>query len=227
MTPGDRPDPISYLLGELEPGSAAAFETQMAEDPGLRRRVEQLRPVVDRLERLPAAAWDPPSPPPLQPPPAEARRAERRLVLRPAVALMCAAAMLLAGLGIGVLLDREGDERAPAVVAEVPLQPVGPTAVKAGGRVEIRRPGRSRLTLRVSGLRPLAGGRFYELWLLGRRGQLVALGSFRVTRTGTASIALPLPVEPRRFRYFDVSLEPADGDPAHSGASVLRGPTSS
>ena len=44
---------------------------------------------------------------------------------------------------------------------------------------------------------------------------------------GTARASLPLPVDPARFRYFDLSLEPADGDPGHSGRSVLRGPASS
>ena len=27
------------------------------------------------------------------------------------------------------------------------------------------------------------------------------------------------------FRFVDVSVESADGDPGHSGVSVLRGPT--
>ena len=29
----------------------------------------------------------------------------------------------------------------------------------------------------------------------------------------------------KTFTYFDLSLEPADGDPGHSGVSVLRGPS--
>ena len=42
---------------------------------------------------------------------------------------------------------------------------------------------------------------------------------------GAATLTLPLPVDPKAFTYFDLSLEPADGDPGHSGVSVLRGPS--
>lgn len=38
---------------------------------------------------------------------------------------------------------------------------------------------------------------------------------------------VPIPVTPSRWRYFDVSLQVNNGNPAHSGVSVLRGPTSS
>ena len=55
--------------------------------------------------------------------------------------------------------------------------------------------------------------------------RLVSLGSFRVPASGTAEVDVPLPVPVRDFAYVDVSAEPDDGDPAHSGASVLRGPT--
>ena len=79
--------------------------------------------------------------------------------------------------------------------------------------------------MRVSGLRPNTDGDFYELWLLGERGELVSLGSFNVPDSGVAEIDVPVPVDPESFRYLDVSREPADGDPSHSTDSVLRGPT--
>ncbi len=56
---------------------------------------------------------------------------------------------------------------------------------------------------------------------------MVALGSFRVDAHGDAVVRVPLPVDPARYRYFDVSLQPDSGDPAHSGISVLRGATRS
>ena len=55
--------------------------------------------------------------------------------------------------------------------------------------------------------------------------ELVGLGSFRVGDDGAATLKLPLPMDPDAFQYFDLSLEPGDGDPGHSGVSVLRGPT--
>ena len=217
-----RPDAVAYLLGELDAGAAVAFEAVLERDPALRVRLDRLRPVVARLERLPAEAWDAPPPPPLALAPA--RPARRRLVLRPLAAAACALALLAAGAGLGTLLDRDGGAGAP--VRTIALAPL-PGAGDAGGRVELSRSGAAPLTLRVRGLRPVARGRFYELWLLGPRGELVSLGSFTVDRAGHATLALPLPVDPRRFRSFDVSVEPADGDPGHSGDSVLRGPTGS
>ncbi len=79
--------------------------------------------------------------------------------------------------------------------------------------------------MRVSGLKPTGGGQFYELWLLGADKRLVGLGSFRVDEQGRATLKLPLPVDPKAFTYFDLSLEPSDGNPGHSGVSVLRGPS--
>ncbi|MBE2318914.1 anti-sigma factor [Solirubrobacter sp. CPCC 204708] len=138
----------------------------------------------------------------------------RRLVLRPAVA---AVALLAAGTGLGVLLDRD-----PEPATRLVLSPIEGVEPGASGRVGVSS---DRVSLRVSGLQPTAEGQFYELWLLGADNQLVGLGSFRVGDDGTATLRLPLPVDPERFRYFDISLEPGDGDPGHSGVSVLRGPT--
>jgi hypothetical protein len=37
-------------------------------------------------------------------------------------------------------------------------------------------------------------------------------------------VTAELPAAAARYRYIDVSLEPADGNPNHSGQSVLRVP---
>jgi anti-sigma-K factor RskA len=212
-------EPVDYLLGELDPARAAAFESAMAVDPRLRDEVERLRPTVSRLERLPADAWEDVTPPPLRLPagdrPAPARR-RRRLVLRPVVAALCAVALLAAGAGLGAWLDRGSNPPADGLA----LRPVGRLDPAAGGQVDVAGEG---VNVHVSGLRPTGARQFYELWLLGRDGRLVGLGSFRVDDHGAATLKLPLPVDPDAFRYFDISLEPADGDPGHSGVSVLRG----
>jgi len=217
-------DAVDYLLGELDPERAASFERSLASDAKLRAEVERLRPVVTRLEHLPAEAWDAGEPPPLvlpgAPAPAPAsRRPQRRLVLRPLVAGLCALALLGVGGAIGALLDRD-----PEPSTQLALRPVGDLDPAASGRVGL---GDDRLTVRVSGLQPNGDDQFYELWLLGDEQELIGLGSFRVGEDGTATLRLPLPVDPEAFRYFDISLEPGDGDPGHSGVSVLRGPTQS
>ena len=85
--------------------------------------------------------------------------------------------------------------------------------------------GGDRLEVDVSGLPASQGGDRYELWLLNSPDDLVSLGSFRVGESGAASVQVPLPVPPEQFAFIDVSVEPGDGNPAHSGNSVLRAPT--
>ena len=102
----------------------------------------------------------------------------------------------------------------------IPLRTLGQTAPGAKGEVVVG-PG-DQADLRVSDL-PSNGRDFYEIWLLGDDG-LVSLGSFRVGPDGAANVRLALPVNPKAYQSFDVSLEPDDGNPGHSGDSVLRGP---
>jgi len=257
-------DPTAYLLGELGPAETEAFERAMATDTTLRDEVERLRPVVTRLERLPADVWESPEPPRLALPadaaaaggagpageaaagaggegfagdaaggavardatraaPRRPRRfargagAPRRLVVRPLVAAACAIVLLAAGAGLGFLLDR-----GPSPSQRLALRPVGDLDPAASGNVSLVSDG---VSVRVSGLKPTGGNQFYELWLLGADKRLVGLGSFRVDEQGRATLNLPLPVDPKSFTYFDLSLEPSDGNPGHSGVSVLRGPS--
>jgi hypothetical protein len=61
------------------------------------------------------------------------------------------------------------------------------------------------------------------VWLMNSTRDLVAVTSFRVSSAGRARVTVILPVDPRRFRYIDVSLQRAAAGPEHSGDSVLRG----
>jgi anti-sigma-K factor RskA len=63
------------------------------------------------------------------------------------------------------------------------------------------------------------------VWLLDAAGKrLVSLG---LLDGSTATFAVPPQVDLADYPVVDVSLEPADGDPAHSGDSVVRGTLSS
>jgi anti-sigma-K factor RskA len=257
MSPHERqPDVGAYLLGELDAEQRALFERALAGDAALRAEVERLRPIVARLDALPAEAWADGEPPPLRltaavlaeaavavdattPVAAESvarepsfsrraagRRLRSPLAVRPALAALAAAALLAGGIAIGVLLDDDGTPARPAVQAqrELPLQPIG-SLPAARGRVLVAERGARNVTLRVRGLAPSRAGELYELWLLNADGRLIALGSFRVGADGRASVRMPLPVPVTTYQYFDVSVEPEDGDPGHSGASILRGAT--
>lgn len=188
-----------------------------------------LEDIERHLERLPREAWDPPRPPPAPWPAEEAPAAWRRrgLLLRPSAAAVASIALVGAGVGAGVLLA--GDDGAPAdgptaAPLTVELRPVGGRGGGASGVARLQpRPG-GRATVALAGLRPSTSDDFYELWLLGDDGELVSLGSLRVPASGRAALDVELPVDPARFRFLDVSREPADGDPSHSTISVLRGP---
>lgn len=228
---------VAYLLGELPPDEHARLERELGADPALRAERDALAPVIARLAALPAEAWealDETATPPLEPAPrpetGRPRWWRRTIALRPAAAALATLVLLAAGTGIG-LLAGAGDGGAPpgagggavAVAQRLPLQPIGSAGAAAGGRVAVGA-GEHSARLRVRGLaqRP---GHFFELWLLNPDGKMVALGAFRVDAHGDAVVRVPLPIDPRRYRYFDVSVQADSGNPAHSGISVLRGST--
>jgi hypothetical protein len=189
---------------------------------------KSLDDLARRLEELPREAWDRPVPPPA-PWPAEAERTRRgrSLVLRPVMAVAASALLLVAGLLAGLALwgGDDGGGGSSVTAQKIELRSIGRPNAGAAGVAELTaRPGEDA-SVRVSGLRPSTDGEFYELWLLGDKGKLVSLGSFAVPKSGVAELKVPVPVDAKGFRYLDVSREPADGDPAHSGDSVLRGPT--
>jgi len=220
---------VAYLLGELDEQQAAELKSRLASDSGLRDELESLRPIVGELEQLPGSAWEGTDPPPLvlPPPPEQPRGASaestgrRARWTRPQLAIvgLAVVAALAAGVGIGALID-SGDQTSAPAGRPIPLRTLGQTAPGAKGEVVVG-PG-DQADLKVSDL-PSNGRDFYEVWLLGDDG-LVSLGSFRVGSDGAANVRLALPVNPKAYRSFDVSLEPDDGNPGHSGDSVLRGP---
>ena len=229
----------AYLLGELGAQERAAFERALSQDASLRAEVERLRPVIARLDALPDEGWENvPEPPPLRlrsattvPQPQTTGRRRRwprgPFVVRPAFAALGAAALLALGIGLGTLVDRDGDTSAPVVAQRtVPLQPLQ-SGAPAHGRALVAEAGSGaqRVTLRLRGLPPSSAHQFYEVWLMDASGPLIAIGSFRVGADGNATVNLPLPVPATRYQYFDISVQPEGDDANHSGESVLRGAT--
>jgi hypothetical protein len=80
------------------------------------------------------------------------------------------------------------------------------------------------LTVSVDG-GPAPDGAFYELWLLDLDGDelraLHSLGRLGIADDGT--FVVPDDVDLDRFDVVDISIEPDDGNPDHSGQSILRG----
>ncbi len=81
-------------------------------------------------------------------------------------------------------------------------------------------PERRALLVDTAGLPPADG--IYEVWLFDvETDRLVALGA--LDDSGKGWLTVPTGVDVADYPQVDTSLEPADGDPTHSGNSVLRG----
>ena len=140
--------------------------------------------------------------------------------------LLFAAAAAVAGLAVGsavTSLVGSGSDEGPrgTVVASTRLAALPDH--QGSGDAEVLGVGTGRiLELDVSGLSEGAG--FYEVWLLGDGGKrLVALGVIDPAQGPTARFPLPADLDLSQYPIVDISLEPADGDPAHSGDSIVRG----
>lgn len=213
----------AYVLGELEPQERAEFERRLGAEPELRAEVEVLGPLAARLAELPAEAWPQPDATPAPVPQrTRSRRPRRRWSVRPALALGALLGVLLLGGGAGALLaGGDGGERQLAP-PQLTLSGLGADRAAAG---LVSMPSAGEMQLRVHGLAPTPAGEYYELWLLGEDGETVPVVSFRVGDGGTATLRVPLPVDPGAYRYFDVSRQEAAAGTEHSSDSVLRGPT--
>lgn len=129
-----------------------------------------------------------------------------------------AAASLAAGLVAGIVgtsLILRPD--APQVVAEAVLEPFPDWQASGTARVEEDTSGAKRVVVDVSA----PDGGLREVWLLDpETSGLISLGLLSGT-SGTYS--LPADLDLARYSVIDVSREPDDGDPAHSGDSIVRG----
>ena len=75
--------------------------------------------------------------------------------------------------------------------------------------------------LRVDLEAPALAGEYYEIWLI--EPDVVEMVPLGVLRPGTQTFELPAGLDLGGFPTVDVSVEPLDGDPTHSGVSVARG----
>ena len=80
--------------------------------------------------------------------------------------------------------------------------------------------GRRTLTVTLEG-DELADGDYREVWLIREDGQ--ALISLGVLDDASGTFRVPDGVDLDEYRLVDISFEPVDGDPAHSGDSIVRG----
>jgi hypothetical protein len=246
---GMKPEEIGELLGTDPESVVVAREAALEQlgrelDMGDRSQIDELRA---RLAELPSEAWTgtaaatPASRPRLKvvehepaEPPAERRRSRLPLLL----ALLAIAAIAL----VVVLVSSGGDENttskpqankpAPAPPASKPSKATKPASPKpaqpsqktvglstlgssgATGTAAVTQGGK-RLIIRADGLP--AGA--YQVWLYNSVIDAVSLTKVEGTKL---TLDLKLPANASHYRYVDISSEPADGNPNHSGESVMR-----
>ncbi len=166
-----------------------------------------------------------PDPPPAPPTPLSYRPTEASpgTRWRRWVAPLAAAVVGIAvGAGAVILVQNRQDAVTPDATAPLTPVPDGPLPSSEGqlGTAELvtARSGQ-QVRVEATGL-PAATSTAYEVWLFGDDGRMVSLGTLA---EGTGSFTVPTGIDTQEYRTVDISDEPADGDPAHSGISVVRG----
>lgn len=122
-----------------------------------------------------------------------------------------------AAAAVAVVVIANDDAPDTQVLASVDLEPL---AGSGSGSAELISVGEAvQLRLRTAGLATRDDG-YFEVWLINPSvTELVSLGPLRAD----GEYDVPAGVDPAAFPIVDVSVEPVDGNPAHSGESVLRG----
>lgn len=81
--------------------------------------------------------------------------------------------------------------------------------------------GEESLTLSLELSEDLPSNEPVELWLI--KPDLSDMVSLGLVEPGATEWELPAGIEPTEYSLVDLSIEPNDGDPTHSGRSILRG----
>jgi hypothetical protein len=145
----------------------------------------------------------------------------RRGPARSRFTLMLAAAVgLIAGVG-GTVLVNVLNEPEIQVVAGTTLSPL-PGQAGEGTAQLVREQGTTELRVSVTGSAPAE--EYREVWLINTDGKrMYSLGVLPGAGTGTYAVPAGLGEELDGFTIVDVSLEPYDGNAAHSLRSQVRG----
>jgi hypothetical protein len=143
-------------------------------------------------------------------------RPARRRTLWTGLAI-AASVVLLAGAGVAAWVGLNPAAQAPVASATLEAFPGWPGA---SGEASVRESGdRWVLTLDLDVPEDAQGYR--EVWLItSDASQLVSLG---VVEGSSGEYVIPRGVDLADYDLVDVSEEPFDGDPAHSGDSIVRG----
>jgi anti-sigma-K factor RskA len=125
-----------------------------------------------------------------------------------------AAAVVTAAAGISWVVSQQ--TQTPPL-AEARLEPLADFATTGTAEV-IERDGERELSIELS---DKEGSGYQEVWLI--KPDLSGLVSLGIMDTSSATFAIPPGLDLAQYPIVDVSDEPLDGNPAHSGVSIVRG----
>ena len=143
------------------------------------------------------------------------------------VGAVAAVFVLVVGFTLGT---RPADSPTAVASAELTFDPVNFDPLGSDAQAEVvlvDDGGTLRIDVAKSSLpRPSGEDADLELWLIepdanGNPAELVSLGLVDPDRPG--DFAVPATADPSVFSVVDISVEPRDGVPTHSGRSILRG----
>ncbi|MGW6492787.1 anti-sigma factor domain-containing protein [Streptomyces sp. NPDC055056] len=152
--------------------------------------------------------------------PVERKPVGRRV--RFSVALAACAALLGAAAGSTVTWWATRSDSTATTANGKPLDSLRPAST---GYASLRGTQTHRsLTINVKGLPSTTG--YFEVWLMNRsHTKLVSMGV--LDPSGRATLPVPENIDLREYSVVDVSIQPYNGKPDHSGKSIVRGPYAS
>ena len=211
---------LAVDLGAASGEEVGALMHDMRELPGVRWRDEgeaHHRTLRD-LEQEPEPEPQAPAPAVVEPGAKRKRRVGPAVLAGILVAAVVAVVLALSGgEDDGGGGEQAAEPAAPATGKPAKLAP--PAGGTGEGSAEVNG---DRLELSVSGL-PDPGEGGYVVWLYSSLSEARPLSGPQ--SEGAFDLTTALPEGAGRYRFIDVSLEPADSNRNHSGQSVLRVPT--
>lgn len=149
-----------------------------------------------------------------------AEHRERRA--RPATWLLAAAGIggiVVGGLGAAALVTSSESASTATVAASVDLAPLPTWDASGSAELAVTDDGQQVLTVSVDAESGADGYR--EVWLIDSNVEgMVSLG---ILDGSTGEFVVPDGVDVSEYPIVDISQEPFDGDPTHSGDSIVRG----
>jgi anti-sigma-K factor RskA len=221
--------PEQLALAALREPLPADDAAHLGSCDSCRAEVASLQRAVDLLSVPQLAAPGAPMPPPprvweaiaaatgTSAPPAGATvlpfHRRHRLLLVAAAAVAVGAVV---GAGAVALVQSRDDGRAVEAVA---LDPLAGNDASGQASVVVQDDGRRVLEVDLDA--PQLSDSYYEIWLIDR--SVEGMYPLGVVQPGKQTVEVPADLDLAEFPLVDVSVEPMDGNPTHSGVSVVRG----